>query len=383
MNGGLTTKIAKLLAGILACAIVGVSMPCASYVDLPEVMASEEAEYTEGTYGDLTYKNYGDHIEISDCARSVTEVEIPAEIDGLPVTVLGDSVFSARTAIKKITFPDSITSIGNYAFINCVNLETIVIPDSVTSIGESAFRYCNSLTSVTLSDSITSLSNYAFYECISLTEVILPEKLESIGEQAFFRCVQLKEISIPDTVANIGTSAFCDCFNLTEISIPAGVTDIKDTTFYNCGITEITIPENVANIGLGAFGACYGLTSITIENPDCEIYDKNGTIYDTATIYGYTNSTAQAYAEKYGCTFVALDEISTESGDANGNGSVEVADAVFILQGIADPSNQDFALSESGIITANCKNPNSSGVDSEDALAIQMFKAELLPSLPA
>ena len=49
----------------------------------------------------------------------------------------------------------------------------VVIPDSVTSIGEWAFTWCKSLTSVTIPDSVTSIENRAFYECSRLTSVTI------------------------------------------------------------------------------------------------------------------------------------------------------------------------------------------------------------------
>ncbi len=64
-------------------------------------------------------------------------------------------------------------------------------------------------------------------------------------------------------------------------------------------------------------------------------------------------------------------------GDANDNGEVEVADAVFILQKIADPGNANFDRTAQGEKNANCNNPDGSGVDSEDASAILRFKADL------
>ena len=51
--------------------------------------------------------------------------------------------------------------------------------------------------------------------------------------------------------------------------------------------TERAVPDSVASIGYCAFCDCLGLESITIENPECEIYDSEGTISDTAKIYGY------------------------------------------------------------------------------------------------
>ncbi len=69
-------------------------------------------------------------------------------------------------------------------------------------------------------------------------------------------------------------------------------------------------------------------------------------------------------------------------GDANDNGEVEVADAVFVLQAIADPSNSEFERTEMGEKQANCKSPDTTGVDSEDALAIQQFMADMITELP-
>ena len=71
-----------------------------------------------------------------------------------------------------VTIPDSVTSIGSYAFRDCTSLTSVTIPDSVTSIGWYAFRGCDSLTSVIIPKSVTSIGNYAFQNCTSLTSVI-------------------------------------------------------------------------------------------------------------------------------------------------------------------------------------------------------------------
>lgn len=95
-----------------------------------------------------------------------------------------------------------------------------------------------------------------------------------------------------------------------NLVIENGIKIINTKAFYNCAsLKSIIIPDSVTSIGGYAFCYCTSLESITILNPDCSIYDSQYTILDTATIYGYENSTAQAYAEKYGRTFVAITEI--------------------------------------------------------------------------
>ena len=58
-----------------------------------------------------------------------------------------------------------------FTFQNCTSLTSVTIPDSVTSIGNTAFLGCTSLTSITIPDSVTSIGEYAFYECNSLRYV--------------------------------------------------------------------------------------------------------------------------------------------------------------------------------------------------------------------
>ena len=69
---------------------------------------------------------------------------------------------------------NSVTSIGNYAFIYCTLLSSVTIPDSVTSIGHHAFYGCAWLASVTIPDSVTSIGTEAFYSCDNLAEVNVP-----------------------------------------------------------------------------------------------------------------------------------------------------------------------------------------------------------------
>ncbi|MDE7363315.1 MAG: leucine-rich repeat protein, partial [Ruminococcus sp.] len=120
-----------------------------------------------------------------------------------------------------------------------------------------------------------------------------------------------------------------------DVIIPESVTSIGDLTFSYCsGLTSVTIPESVTSMGYSAFQGCSGLTSVKILNPECDIYNDSGTINNTATIYGYENSTAQAYAEKYGRKFESLGkapEKELTTGDIDGNNIIDANDSSLVL----------------------------------------------------
>ena len=169
--------------------------------------------------------------------------------------------------IKDLVIPNSVTSIGNYAFEDCSSLTSVTIPNSVTSIGEEAFAGCSSLTSVTIPNSVTSIGEEAFADCSSLTSITIPNSVTSIGNYAFADCSSLTSVTIPNSVTSIGSSAFAGCYSLTSVTIGESVTSIGSSAFAGCSsLTSITIPNSVTSIGLAAFASCTSLTSVTIGN---------------------------------------------------------------------------------------------------------------------
>ena len=173
------------------------------------------------------------------------------------VTSIGSYAFSGCTGLTSIDIPNSVTSIGSYAFRECSCLTSIDIPNSVTSIGVSAFSGCSGLTSINIPDGVTSISDCAFSGCSGLTSIDIPDGVTSIGSSAFRGCSGLTSIDIPDGVTSIGSSAFRECSCLTSINIPNSVTSIGESAFEDCtGLTSITIPNGVTNIGLYAFNNC-------------------------------------------------------------------------------------------------------------------------------
>ena len=165
--------------------------------------------------------------------------------------------------VKDLIIPDSVTSIGDYAFSGCTELSSVIIPDSVTSIGRGAFVCCG-LTSVTIPDSVTSIGWRAFDSCSKLTRVTIGNGVTSIDGSAFESCTGLTSVTIGNSVTSIPTNAFYGCNKLTTVIIPDSVTSIGDSAFNGCsGLTSITIPDSVTSIGSNAFNGCSGLTRIT------------------------------------------------------------------------------------------------------------------------
>ena len=185
---------------------------------------------------------------------------------------------------KNTIIPNSVTSIGSYAFEGCSGLTSVEIPNSVTTIGYAAFRNCSGLTSVVIPNSVTSIGDFAFSGCSGLTSVVIPNSVTSIGNEAFCDCSGLTSVVIPNSVTSIGDDAFSCCSGLESITVESGNTvyDSRDncnailetaTNSLICGCKNTIIPNSVTTIGNYAFYDCSGLTSVVIPNSVTSIGD--------------------------------------------------------------------------------------------------------------
>lgn len=382
---------------VLACLLaLGATAP-AVVPDMTASVALSASAATNGTQDGWKYTLYEDHAVITGCEdTSITSLEIPGEIEGLPVTVLGNQAFNGYALVAEVIIPDSVTSIGSETFKNCKMLKSVTIPDSVKTIGISAFAYCTGLENLTLGENVMTIESSAFSGCSSLGNFVIPDKVATLGGSAFSEC-GISEITIPETVTTIGSRCFSSCKGLETVTISSSgavgnnafqnctglftltlenVTSIGSDAFSGCKMLQsVTISDSVKTIGISAFSGCsslktidipesvtsigssafYGtsLNSVTIRNKGCDIYESNSTLPVTkdGTIYGMENSSAQNYAEKYGYTFALIGgqpvtpptgNDAYDAGDLDGNGTVNATDAAIILQYAAEAGAGSF-----------------------------------------
>jgi uncharacterized repeat protein (TIGR02543 family) len=189
-------------------------------------------------------------------------IEIPTELNDIRVTGLGDYSFAV----------DADSDAGYPGNSLCRNIHSVTIPESVTSIGKYAFARCSSLTSLKLGENIKTIGDHAFYYCIKLESVTIPQSVTFMGDRAFTGCAQLNSLTINDAAISIGDWTFDECYKLTTLSLGEKIKTIGDYAFYDCRIlNNVTIPQSVTSIGDHAFGACYGMDSFTIKDATTSI----------------------------------------------------------------------------------------------------------------
>ncbi len=270
------------------------------------------------------YDNNDGTVEITgyngDDKDTMTELDIPAEIDGKSVTSIGVWAFNDWTSLERVTIPEGITSIGIFAFADCTSLTNVTIPDSVISIEGSAFFGCTSLKSVTIPEGMTKIGYTAFYDCPNLKSVTIPKSVTSIGYYAFgcyyiektgegirvdgFKITGYKNSAAYayardngfefESLGEVSPFAYNELENgtleivgyygddrdtMTDIVIPAeidgkSITSIGDSAFNNCkSLESVTIPNNVTIIESFAFSDCKNLAYVSLSDGLTEIGD--------------------------------------------------------------------------------------------------------------
>ena len=220
--------------------------------------------------------------------RDRVAITIPKEYNGLPVSAIGDEVFSGSHWLTKVTIPDTITSIGDKAFAYCQRLQSIDLPDALVSIGSQAFS-CFKGSEIDLPDSLTYIGTKAF-SASNLTSVTIPANA-TLGEHVFLNCEKIetatykqgatctgvgafsnsmvKTVVLPDSITHISDNSFSSCYVLTTINFPEGLVEIGERAFSgDAHLTNVVLPNSLKRIGDYAFSDLVYLESISIPQVD-------------------------------------------------------------------------------------------------------------------
>ncbi len=318
MNKGKLTA-AFIAAGLIA-SFAGSVTPSFTAPCILSASAEEGAEeYTEGTFGPLGYRKYPSGITITSCDKTVEEVEIPSEIDGVKVTVIGESSFDS-CAVSSLVIPDTVTELEFRAFMSCSNLKSVEVPASVKTIGVEAFAYSENLETVRLNEGLTAIYSAAFaltgvreinfpstVTTIStevmqgtpwLTEqqekdplvivngividgktckgdVVIPENIRSVSKHAFSLNMELTSVKLPDDMAYIGDCAFMYCMNLKKVELPDRLKVLESAVFMGCNSLEsVKLPKDNAEIRADAFNGCTSLAKVEFPSQQVDVYEN-------------------------------------------------------------------------------------------------------------
>ncbi len=195
------------------------------------------------------------------CTKLNGNLTIP---DGLKQ--IGGYAFYGCTALVNVTIPASVNQIGNYSFEKCTALTGIYITDIVAwsritfvdfyanplRIAHNLYLNGKLLTDLVIPDSVTSIGNYAFLECTSLTSVTIPDSVTSIGQQAFQSCGEITSLTLGRGMTELNGSWFGGCSFTDVVTIPDCVTILGDA-FNGCSIPSLVLPVSLTSIGKGAF----------------------------------------------------------------------------------------------------------------------------------
>ena len=185
-----------------------------------------------------------------------------ASSEGILFDVNSTNLIRYPSSKKGLTYtvPDSVLSIGAYAFAGCQMLEHLEIPNNVSKIGSGAFSYSRSLESVRLPSNIGSIGYYIFEGCENLSSISIPESVTSISDKAFSGCISLTSITIPSKVKSISGDAFYNCTGLLSVEVEDGNEDYQSVdgvlfsdggsslAFYPSGRKAAIIPNNTVVI---------------------------------------------------------------------------------------------------------------------------------------
>lgn len=226
---------------------------------------------------------------------SLTSIKLPNKLENF-----WDNAFNGCTVLNNIVMPSTVVGIYNSVFEGCAALTNVKLNEGCTTLGHHVFKNCP-LDAVTFPTTLTSIGEYAF-EKTNLKKVDLSNTLiTSLPNGSFYNCQQLNDVKLPIALTDIGERAFYQS-TITSITFPSSLQKIDAWAFQHTQLTNVVIPTKTGHIGDGAFSDNANLKTVVVNGLECYL-----AVYAFANCPNltdvYITSDKEPNAERYGYPF--------------------------------------------------------------------------------
>lgn len=226
--------------------------------------------------------------------HSLTSVKLPKGLKNF-----WDNAFSDCTALNNIVMPSTVVGIYNYVFQDCTSLSNVKFNGSYTILGHHVFKNCP-LDAVTFPNTLASIGEYAFEKTNLKTVDLSNTQITSLPKGSFYNCQQLNDVKLPIALTDIGERAFYNSA-IASITFPNSLQKIDAWAFQNTKLTNVVIPTKTGHIGDGAFSDT-NLTTVVVNGLECYLA-VSAFANCTALTDVYITSNKEPVAERYGYPF--------------------------------------------------------------------------------
>ena len=183
-------------------------------------------------------------------------ITLPSAIDGYNISKVANEAFYSYSSLIKVNIPTGYVEIGEKAFDLCKNLSVINLPDTVTTIGDYAFASTALEYFYFPVNASIKLGRGTLYHCNSLQAPVIPDTYTSLGAGTFNSCEALKTVKLPSHLTKIDENCFSSA-GIETLSMPATLTTIEKYAFFGCQkIVKMVLPNTITTVGESAFSYC-------------------------------------------------------------------------------------------------------------------------------
>lgn len=215
---------------VTICPVIGCNAVMNPDAMKPMVVISDTVRYdptavttrADGTVDPVLYdRDVNSDIIVKGLQGDMEVVTIPALVNGRAVMSVAPGAFKNNKTLRRVTLPDTVTTIGQDAFANCTNLEEITFGSGLTLLDKGCLSGCRTLDSVTLPAKVREIGNSAFRDCSGLVRLVFEGGVEVIRADAFYDCYKLRQLVFRKPADRVADTAFSGCYELPEETLTA------------------------------------------------------------------------------------------------------------------------------------------------------------------